>query len=116
MTIDQAISQVDALTFNQIDAPAKRAWLERLDALIRTEVHGAHIGCASEPDGEDALLVPAPYDELYRWYLEMHIHDANGELVKYNNAAAKYNAALLAYMDYVNRTYPSKGVTALTLV
>lgn len=116
MTIDQAISQVDALTFNQIDAAAKRAWLARLDALIRTEVHGAHTGCPDAPESEDALLVPAPYDALYRWYLEMHIHDANGELLKYNNAAAKYNAALLAYMDYVNRTYPSKGVSALKLI
>ena len=39
----------------------------------------------------------------------MQIHGVNSEVVRSNNAAAKYNAAMLSYMDYVNRTYMPKG-------
>ena len=50
------------------------------------------------------LRVPWPYDEIYRWYLEMKIADANGEMTRYNNAMAKYNAYYTAYQDFYNRT------------
>ena len=43
-------------------------------------------------DLDTKLRIPWPYDEIYRWYLEMKISDANGEMVRYNNAMAKYNA------------------------
>ncbi len=44
----------------------------------------AGMGREADLDGT-ALLIGWPYDEIYRWYLEMKIDDANGEMTKYNN-------------------------------
>lgn len=110
MTIEEAIRQVDTLTVNQIGREEKIRWLSDLDSTIYIDIYNTHEELNKVPEpgiaGEDSvLLVKAPHDVLYRWYLEMHIHDANGEMARYNNAAEKFNAALVNYMDYVNRTY-----------
>lgn len=55
-------------------------------------------------DLDTKLRIPWPYDEIYRWYLEMKIADANGEMTRYNNAMTKYNAYYTAYQDFYNRT------------
>ena len=59
-----------------------------------------------------ALLIGWPYDEIYRWYLEMKIDDANGEMTKYNNSAAKYNTYYQAYQNAYNRAHMPKGEAA----
>ena len=62
------------------------------------------------------LRVPPPYDELYRFYLEAQIHYANGEMARYNNAAAQWNNAFLTYKDYrCRRERPRRGAAALRL-
>ncbi|MEI3103028.1 MAG: hypothetical protein V8S97_02180 [Oscillospiraceae bacterium] len=45
------------------------------------------------------LLAPAPYDGLYRHYVEAQIHYANGELERYNNAMALWNNGLMTLRD-----------------
>ena len=62
------------------------------------------------------LLAPAPYDGLYRHYVEAQIHYCNGEMARYNSAAANWNNGLLTYRDYVCRTTaPTQNVRALKL-
>ena len=46
------------------------------------------------------LLAPAPYDGLYRHYVEAQIHYANGELERYNNAMALWNNGLMTLRDH----------------
>ena len=58
------------------------------------------------------LLIEWPYDEIYRWYLEMKIDDANGEMTKYNNSAAKYNMYYQAYQNAYNRAHLPKSEAA----
>lgn len=123
MTIKNCLDLVDQLTGNQIDRAIKVMWLGNLDRVIYTDVLQKHVvtdeiefsGYDGDTDGDTVLLAPAPYDEVYRWYLEMQIHGVNSEVVRSNNAAAKYNAAMLSYMDYVNRTYMPKGQKNLKL-
>lgn len=118
MTIQEVLEQVDLLTANQIPGEVKIRWLSGLDQMIALEVHGGRKGLEDagfSGYGVDAaldtkLLVPEPYDEIYRWYLEMKIQDVHGEMARYNNAAVKYNQALASYMDYVNRVYPREKV------
>ena len=63
------------------------------------------------------LLAPAPYDGLYRHYVEAQIHYANGEMGRYNNACAAWNNALLTYRDFWCRSHmPRQGVKALRLM
>ena len=51
------------------------------------------------------LLVPAPYDEIYLFWLESKIDYWNGEVGKYNNSITMYNTAYSAYEKYYNRTH-----------
>ncbi len=42
----------------------------------------------------------------------MKIDDANGEMTKYNNSAAKYNTYYQAYQNAYNRAHMPKGEAA----
>lgn len=124
MTIDNAIGSIDRLVFNQIDRDVKIDWLSHLDGIIDLEIHSGSEtlkdiefqGYDKDTDPDKELLCVWPYDEVYLYYLEMKVHDVNGEIVKYNNAAEKFNTALVRYMDYVNRTYRPVGKGKLTLI
>ena len=62
------------------------------------------------------LLAPAPYDGLYRHYVEAQIHYANGELERYNNAMALWNNGLMTLRDHWCRGHmPRRQVRALRL-
>jgi len=115
MTIREAIDRLDRLTPNQYDNEEKVRWLSELDGVahreILTQLEGdvpefSGYGTDCDMDGTE-LLIPWPYDEIYRWYLEMKIADANGEIARCNNAAAKYNQYYTAYEnDCRRRTMP----------
>lgn len=53
------------------------------------------------------LLIPWPYDEIYRWYLGMKICDANGETTRYANGAAKYGNHYQGISSACRRASPS---------
>ena len=117
MTIGEAIELVNRLVPNQISDQTKVDWLSDLDLMIVRNILSNYEfdadpdfdGYRADADPEIVLIVPAPFDEIYRWHLEMQIHGANGETARYNVAAEKYNAALQNYMDYVNRHYIAKS-------
>ncbi len=104
MTVDQAIHTVDELKPNQIDRARKIQWLSALDLQIYRELICTHErgrgeapetfgGYDQTTDPDSLLLAPPPYDEIYRFYLEMHIDLVNREFDQYNNSAALYAAA-----------------------
>ncbi|MBR6186923.1 MAG: hypothetical protein IKQ41_11760 [Clostridia bacterium] len=115
MTIEQAIFLVDELKPNQIERERKIEWLARLDQRLFEEVLKIHepdertpeafVPYTQETDGDTALLAPAPYDEVYRFYLEMHIDLANLEYDKYNNSAKLYANALGQYKRWYHRNH-----------
>ena len=123
MTIELAIKKTDELMPNDVEQRDKVSWLSMLDGMVYRDVWLCHdilrdrefTRYTPETPVDTELLIPEPYDEIYRWYLEMHICDVNGEVQKYNNASAKYNTALLAYMDYCNRSYRPVPRTELKL-
>lgn len=76
----------------------------------------ALIGALEEKGLLRELLAPAPYDGLYRHYVEAQIHYANGELERYNNAMALWNNGLMTLRDYWCREHlPRRQVQALRL-
>lgn len=113
MTIMEAIYRADAQKPNVYSQEEKIRWLSALDGLVKKEIIDTHEG------GEDVvfneynnltdlntvLLIPAPYDEVYIHWLEMHVDYANAEFAKYNNSRSLYNTAYLAYEKYYNRTH-----------
>ena len=102
MTIDQALHTVDELKPNQIEKARKVAWLSKLDQRIYKELMCTHTRKSAEEvpdefsgydqytDPDTVLLAPEPFDEVYRFYLEMHIDLVNQEYDKYNNSAQLY--------------------------
>lgn len=118
LTAAQALEQVDSLLPNQYGPGQKSRWLAQAEGFVIREIL---IPCGDErpvPEtlaGDTELLVPPPYDELYRHYVESQIHYANGETDRYNNAATAWNNGLLTYRDYYFRTHMPMGVKALRL-
>ena len=119
MTIDEAVFLVDELKPNQIEKARKIEWLSRLDERLFCEVICTHAPGEEAPEsvpaaftpytqatpGDTELIAKAPYDELYRFYLEMHIDLANLEYDKYNNSAQLYGNALGQYKRWYHRTH-----------
>lgn len=113
MTIREAIDRVDNLLFNTYTDAEKVAWLSRLDERVALLVMGT--GSAGGPwytkdtETETELLVPSPFDEIYIHWLMAQINYANGEIDKYNNAIALYNAEYEAYEKWHHRNTRPKA-------
>lgn len=115
ITPAQVLEQVDALTPNQYAKAEKLRWLAQAEGFVLREIC-RKTGTLPSLEDDVPLTVEAPYDELYRHYVEAQIHYCNGEMNRYNSAAASWNNGLLTYRDYVCRTVtPKQGVRALKL-
>lgn len=115
ITAKQVLEQVDALVPNQYTRAEKLRWLAQAEGFVLREICRV-TGPLAALEEDAALAVEAPYDELYRHYVEAQIHYANGETSRYNNAAAQWNNAFLTYKDYCCRSaVPRRGTAALHL-
>lgn len=117
MKVSDMIAHVDKLKPNRFSQDEKYRWLTDIDGMIVRELIETHensplkeefVGYIPGRDDDKDLIVPAPYDSLYRWYLESQIDLANMEIGKYNNAKNLFNQAYLTYTDHYNRTHMPK--------
>ena len=117
MKVSDMVAHVDKLKPNRFSLDEKYRWLTDIDGMIVRELiethensplHGEFAGYIPGRDDDKDLIVPAPYDSLYRWYLESQIDLANMEIGKYNNAKNLFNQAYLTYTDHYNRTHMPK--------
>jgi hypothetical protein len=117
MTIMEAIKRIDAVKPNSYLQGEKIRWLNALDGMVKSKVIDTHQGADAvvfEGYTEDtplgtALLVPAPYDEMYIFWLESKIDYWNGETGKYNNSISMFNTAYSEYERFYNRTHMPIG-------
>lgn len=113
MTIIEAINHIDAINPNNYTQPEKVAWLSTLDGVIKKEIIDTHEGAEAfifngyteETPLDTELLVPAPYDEVYLFWLQSKIDYWNGETRKYNNSISMYNTAYSAFENAYNREH-----------
>ena len=118
MTIAEAIALVDNFKPNAQPREAKIAWLSNLDGYIfhnilarfehnpdKTPIPEAFTGYDPGTDEGTELLVPYPYGDIYRFWLEAQIDLANAEIDKYNVSALLYKNALDEYSAYYVRTH-----------
>lgn len=111
MKIIEAITMIDSIKPNTYTQAQKIGWLSTLDEIIKKEIIDTHEGGEAvdfQGYGEDtdvnrALLVPAPYDEIYIFWMESKIDYWNGERPKYNNSITMFNNAFDTYKEYYNR-------------
>lgn len=117
MTLMEAINRIDTIKPNGYNQTEKIKWLSTLDGIIKTEIIDTHDGgenvvfngYTEDTDPTTLLLVPAPYDEIYLFWLEAKINYWNGEYGKYNNSIAMYNEAYSTYAKYYTRKQMPKG-------
>ena len=111
LTAGRMLGRVDALLPNQHSREEKMRWLAEAEGFVLREVQQL-AGALPEVTEGYVLTAEAPYDQMYRYYVEAQIHYANGETVRYNNAAAQWNNAFLTYKDYCCRTAAPRRTTA----
>ena len=117
MTIMEAINRIDTIKPNTYSQSEKMKWLSTLDGVIKTNIIDTHEGAEAvvfngyteETNFTTTLLVPAPYDEMYLFWLESRIDYWNGEAGRYNNSISMYNATYSEFEKYYNRTHKPKG-------
>lgn len=114
MTASEAVAFVDKMKPNRFSEDEKYRWLTDIDGMIVRELIDTHedspldgpfSGYIPGRDDDTELIAPAPYDRLYRWYLEMQIDLGNMEIAKYNNSQNLFNQAYLTFTDHYNRTH-----------
>lgn len=93
---DEAEIQLPHTTYSYNDAK-EQVELTRMDILFS--------GYTEETDPDTVLIVPAPWDALYLYWLEAQIDYYNGEMDRYNNAAGRFTLAQQEFIDHYHRTH-----------
>ena len=125
MRLQQAMDRVDEMRPNMQDSALKIAWLSELDGLIWNELIIRHAMTEAEyshypkdesgepkmpeydidTDPGQKLLVPAPYDNIYLYWLMAKIDEQTMEQEKFNNDRAMWNASWESFSDYWTRNH-----------
>ena len=116
MTIMDALYRIDEVKPNRYSQSEKIKWLSSLDGIVKSEIIDTHEGGEDvvfngyddSTDISTKLLVPAPYDDIYLFWLESKIDYWNGEYGKYNNSITTYNTAYAAYASHYHRNHKHK--------
>ncbi len=118
MKLTEAITRIDEMKYNTYPREEKIAWLSELDGMVNAHILNpgdTNVSFApydSVADGQKELLAPAPFDNMYLYWLEAKIDYYNGEYTRYNNAINLFNTTFRAYGDACNRNRklpPAKG-------
>ena len=112
MTIIDAINRIDKLVPNTFEEREKIFFLSTLDATVKEAVIDRHEGFeevvfegyGEDTDTDTVLLVPAPYDEIYLFWLEMKICYYNQDMDQYNNATVMFNKVYDKYCKFYNKS------------
>ena len=121
MTMTEAIAAADALRpGNPYSEAQKRTWLSALDGRIWLEVQQnspEELPAYPVPgEGETdtrALLVPAPFEELYPAYLVSKIDFADMEWEAYGVSVRNYNTLFDGYAKWYLRQHRPAGAPVI---
>lgn len=113
MTIQKAIDLADSMKPNMMLQAVKIGFLSEIEGKIHEEIIMTHAHTAEEEtrpvydeetDTSTEMLVPAPYDMVYVYWLMAQIDHLNQEMDKYNNDRSLFEDAYGNFGDYWNRT------------
>lgn len=117
MKIIEAINQIDSLKPNTYSTEQKILWLSNLESMVKrlvidTHEGGEHVtftGFTGDTDTSTTLLMPAPYDVAYLYWLEAKIHYANEDIDMYNSAVIMFDSTFSKYKADYTRNHAAKG-------
>lgn len=113
MTLQKALAMADLVRPNPFDEETKTAWLNEVEGVIGTEV--LNLAADAVPvytyadDAEKTLAITPPHDKLYYLYLCAMIDQALGEIDRYENSMALYNAAESEFAKWYARHHRADG-------
>ena len=110
MTIIEAIAKFDKLKPNGIEQTDKIEWLSTCDWNIYRDIIETHEdadkvtfkGYDESTPLDTVLIAPAPYDEMYVYWLEAQSDYNNGEIGRYNNSISMFNSVLESFRNNYN--------------
>lgn len=109
MTLSEAIEQVKTLKPNAYSEEALTVWLNQLEAMVQSEVHGVDPASIRVfqwgLDGDSELTICKPYDNAYVEWIGAKIDFNNKEYGAYNNAVDVFNSTYDEYKKYWRRTH-----------
>ena len=109
MTINGAISAIDARYPNNLPIPTKIQYLSKLDHLIAQNIMSTDFtGYTEDTSGNTELLVGDPYTDIYVFWLQAWIDYWNGEYDKYNTAITMYQSVYDAFAKEYGSTHRGK--------
>ena len=110
MTLREAIDRFDHICPNALEYAVKRKLLSDFDGRLYSEVlvhyEGAPAvfsGYGEETDPDTALLAGYPYEDIYLRLLNAENDAINGDIERYNNAAALFNDLYAQLTAHINR-------------
>lgn len=112
-TINEIISYFDAQCPNQFEQETKVKWLSQCDEQIFNEIIKPRenapaeefIGYTAETPLETQLLVPEPFAEIYRYWLQKSVDYTTRDINAYNNSLLMYQQYYKNFLDYYNRNH-----------
>ena len=103
-TLQQALTRIDTICPNAWDDAAKLLWLNECESMIQTRILGTAPEACITYDADTArstvLLVPAPFDRLYVYYVIAMCDYAAHETAHYADSMMLFNAALDEYAKW----------------
>lgn len=114
-TLQQALTRIDTICPNAWDDAAKLLWLNECESMIQTRILGtapeACITYDADTERSTVLLVPAPFDRLYVYYVIAMCDYAAHETAHYADSMMLFNAALDEYAKWYQRTNGAAAAT-----
>lgn len=110
-TINEVIEKVDKVKPNTYDENTKAEWIYELDGRVSSDIMLQNPPQKYEypEDGDRELLVPFPYDEMYKHHVMARIHYQNKEYGDYNNALMMFTSIYDDYAKwYIRNNRPEK--------
>ena len=112
MTPNKVIEKVDSKKPNAYSEEDKMGWISDVDSMARKLVL---MESKAEPyrypeDGDKELLIPAPYESVYEFYVEAMIDFHNREYQNYNNSVQMFSTRFEEYRKAYIRENKPKSV------
>ncbi|MGF6376850.1 hypothetical protein M2140_001928 [Clostridiales Family XIII bacterium PM5-7] len=113
MKVGEVLAHVNEVKPNPYTQELLLGWLNDIEAKIQTEAletkpEGVHI--YELPQDLDAeMILPRPYDECYKLYVQAQIDFALQEFGTYNNTMQMFNAAFNEAKKYYVSTREKKN-------
>ena len=114
MTIQKALDMADEMKPNMMSRELKIAFLAEIEQIIHREVIMKHEHTQEQetlpeytPDTDPGtvLVIPAPYDMLYVYWLMSKIDHQNLEMDKFNNDNALFENKYESMCDWYTREH-----------